>query len=183
MTMTRQTAAPLARVPMNTFNRSALELVRQIHAGQLDLNPPYQRGAVWSEDQRVALIFSLMSGLPVPTLILNQRHTDPPYVAIDGKQRLLCVVAWFGDDLAVPASWFPDGLVAATQPTTDGPYVTFGGLTDKGQRSTSRMMLPVGEAMLPDIEAEARVYLLVNGGGTPQTDADMSNATRVAEGN
>jgi hypothetical protein len=32
------------------------------------------------------------------------------------------------------------------------------------------------------VEEEARVYLLVNGQGTPQTADDMANAARVAEG-
>lgn len=180
--MTRQTTTPLARVPMNTYNRAAEHLADQIRNGQIDLNPPYQRGEVWTEDQQVALIFSLMSGLPIPTLILNQRETDPPYAVIDGKQRLTAVAAWFGGELAVPASWFRDGMVATPVDTEDGPYVTFDGLTDLGQRYASRMVLPVGEAMLPTVQAEAEVYLLVNGGGTPQSDADMANAARVADG-
>lgn len=32
------------------------------------------------------------------------------------------------------------------------------------------------------LREEAAVYVLVNGQGTPQADADMANAQRVAEG-
>jgi hypothetical protein len=34
-------------------------------------------------------------------------------------------------------------------------------------------------ARVGTVQEEAAIYLLVNGGGTPQTDADMNNAARV----
>lgn len=180
--MTRQTTAPLDRVPMNTFNRRADELARLADNGGIDLNPPYQRGEVWTTDQRVALVRSLLSGIPIPTLILNARPLTGGAVlaCIDGKQRLLAVAAWFAGEVAVPASWFPADEVAEPVDTEDGPYVTFNGLTPRGRNRASRAVLPVGEAMLETVEEEAAVFLLVNGGGTPQSDADMSNARRVA---
>ncbi|MFF1733710.1 hypothetical protein [Streptomyces sp. NPDC058247] len=47
----------------------------------------------------------------------------------------------------------------------------------------SRAMVQVGEdRTCTGIADEARVYLLVNGGGTAQTPQDMANARRVAEG-
>lgn len=196
--MTRQTTAPLERLPLDTFNRQAREMVRLIQDGDLDLNPPYQRGAVWTEDQRVALVRSWLTGIPIPTLIINDRGsmwwTDtevydrrkpvgPSYVVIDGKQRLLAAVAWMSGDLAVPASWFDPEHVAVTEDTDDGPYVRLTGLTDVGQRMAGmRIMLPTGEAKLATMREEAATYLLVNGGGTPQSDADMDNAARVAAG-
>ena len=181
--MTRQTAAPLTRLPISTFNRGAADLVHEIQRGRIDLNPPYQRGEVWTEDQQRALIFSLLSGLPVPTLIINLRPVTEavPYAVIDGKQRLTAAKAWFTGELAVPASWFPAAEVAVAVGTDDGPYVTFTGLTERGQGRASRMVLPVGEATLATVQEEAMVYGLVNGGGTPQTEADMANAARIAE--
>lgn len=194
--MTRQTAGPLARLPMSTSNRQARWLVRQIEDGDLDINPPYQRGAVWTEDQRIALMRSLLSGIPVPTLIINDRHgqhwTDtatydrytgaaPSYAVVDGKQRLLCIKAWYDGDLAIPASWVGADMVAETEPTPDGPYVRSSGLTAMGRSIVGgRILLPVGESMAGSLREEAEIYLLVNGGGTPQSGADMDNARRVA---
>jgi hypothetical protein len=179
--MTRQTRQPIGRALLNTFNRRAVDLVDQMHRGQIDLNPPYQRGPVWTEDQQVALVRSLLAGLPIPTLIFNQRPTGPVLTAvIDGKQRLIATLAWFDGELAVPASWFAPDMVASTVETDDGPYVTFDGLTEHGQASASRAMLPVGEATFLTVREEAEVYLLVNGAGTPQTDEDLANAAQVA---
>ncbi|BAL87230.1 hypothetical protein AMIS_20100 [Actinoplanes missouriensis 431] len=195
--MTRQTSEVLARLPLSTSNRQARWLVKQIEDGDLDINPPYQRGAVWTEDQQVALMRSLLSGVPVPTLIVNDRHgqhwTDtatydrhsgnaPSYAVVDGKQRLLCLKAWFDGELAIPASWIEPECIDHTEDTSDGPYVRSTGLNDYGRRATGeRILLPVGEAMAVSLREEAEIYLLVNGGGTPQSDADMDNARRIAE--
>lgn len=194
--MTLQTAAPLGRLPLSTSNRSARWLIRQIEDGDLDINPPYQRGAVWTNDQRVALMYSLLCGIPVPTLIINDRHgphwTDTAaydrhdgvgasYAVVDGKQRLLCVKAWYDGELAIPASWVEPSYITATEETPDGPYVRATGLSDLGRRGTGeRILLPVGEAMAGSLREEAKLYLLVNGGGTPQTEADINNAARIA---
>lgn len=194
--MTRQTSDVLSRLPLSTSNRQARWLVKQIEDGDLDINPPYQRGAVWTEDQRVALMRSLLSGVPVPTLIVNDRHgqhwTDtatydrhsgstPSYAVVDGKQRLLCLKAWFDGELAIPASWIEAEQIDHTEETSDGPYVRSTGLNDLGRRATGeRILLPIGEAMAGSVREEAEIYLLVNGGGTPQSEADMDNAYRIA---
>ena len=195
--MTRQTTAPLRRLAISTSHRQARWLVKQIDDGDLDINPPYQRGAVWTEDQRVALMYSLLTGTIVPSLIINNRHhnrwtdraaynpdnpTSPSYAVVDGKQRLLCVRAWFRSELAIPASWLPAEEVLRTVDTADGPYVYADGLTELGRRMTGeRILLAVGEAEVNSVRDEAALYLLVNGGGTPQTDADMSRAAKTAE--
>jgi hypothetical protein len=195
--MTRQTAAPLTQLPISTSNRRADWLVKQVAAGEIDIDPPYQRGPVWSADQRVALMRSMLTGIPVPSIIINDRHrrewndhavydrhapgARASYVVIDGKQRLLALAAWFNGELAIPASWVPAEVVQQTEDTGDGPYVRVTGLTEMGRRMTGeRILLPVGEAQANSVREEAAIYLLVNGGGTPQTEADMDRAARVA---
>ncbi len=196
--MSRQTENPLEHISLNTTNRRARELARMVDDGYLDLDPPYQRGTVWTEDQRVALVRSWKTGVPVPAVLVNDRANQwwrdandgedvravsAIYVMIDGKQRVETALAWFAGQFAVPASWFESDEIAETEDTADGPYVRYTGLTRAGRlHMDSNAMLPMGEGKLPTLRAEAEVYLLVNGGGTPQTDADMANARRVAEG-
>jgi len=196
--MTRQTTSPIARLPMNVSSRQARWLVKQIDAGDLDINPPYQRGDVWTEDQRVALMWSLLAGIPVPSIIINDRHGDwwadtttydknnpqgASYAVIDGKQRLLAVRAWYSGELSIPASWIPSDEVGTTEETEDGPYVRATVLTDLGRRMTGeRIHLSVAEATVSSLREEAQIYLLVNGAGTVQTEDDMANAASVAGG-
>jgi hypothetical protein len=195
--MTRQTATPIEHISLGATNRFADFFVRSVQRGDMVLDAPYQRGDVWDTDQRIALVRSWMMGVPIPAVIINDRTSPrwsdanpqarsglgPAYAVIDGKQRILTAIAWLTGELAVPASWFPAEHVQATEDTPDGPYVRYTGLTRVGQRfAENRCVLPCAEGTLPTVQAEAEVFLLVNGGGTPQTDVDMANARRITEG-
>lgn len=184
-----QTAAPVTGLEHSAYNRSARELARKVTDGSLEMNPPYQRGSVWTPRQRALLVKSLLMRLPIPAVMINDRSSWPgvrddvtvPWDAvIDGKQRLEATAAWFDDELPVPASWFPAEAVVETTPTADGPYVTFSQLTKNGQGMTMRAVLPAIEVKLPTVEAEAEYYGLVNTGGTAQTDEDLARAAAVA---
>lgn len=103
------------------------------------------------------------------------------YAAIDGKQRIETTKAWFDGELPVPASWFEADHIEQTVDTEDGPYVTFKGLTLTGQRLMSNSaILPVVTAKVPSIQAEANLYLLVNGAGVAQSDADYERVEKIA---
>ena len=194
--MTRQTNTPLEKLKLSTGNRLAREIARSFSELDLDLNPPYQRGPKWTEDQQVALVRSWLIGAPTGVVILNDRFTtewsnannydpaeynEPTYACIDGQQRIRAAHHWFNDKLAVPASWFPSEYVERKEETDDGPYVRWSGLTLVGQRKfDNKAMLTVATAHAATIREEAETYILVNGGGTPQTEDDMKNAARVA---
>lgn len=189
--MTRQSTQPLTHHSLSATNRQAREVANNYKSGWLLLDAPYQRGSVWTLDQRIALVQSWLLGIPVPAIMTNDRMTrrwretngrepavNEPFIAvIDGKQRCETAIMWFDGDLAVPASWFLPSEVVTTIDTDDGPYVTNDGLSVAEQRRVNnRAMLPVIEANVDSITAEADLYLLVNGGGTPQTAADLDNA-------
>ena len=188
---TRQSSAPLVHRSLEASARSAREMARYVVDGHMTLDAPYQRGSVWSLEQRRNLVRSWMLGLPVPALIINRRYREsfvqPPagprfeFAAIDGKQRLEAAVAWFFGDLTVPASWFPAERVRGTVDTEDGPYVSFDGLDVAGQRHTmNRFLIPVAEASADTVAEEAVIFGLVNGAGVPQTDTDLARAAHVA---
>ncbi|MFF8829346.1 DUF262 domain-containing protein [Streptomyces sp. NPDC015131] len=193
--MTRQTLEPFDHISLNPSFQSALWLARRVKDGEILIDPPYQRGRVWGEDQRIALVQTWLRGLPAGVVILADRGNgawtgeDPwqtgqgMWAVVDGKQRLTTAVMWFASEFAIPASWLPEDHVETTEATADGPYVRHNGLTPKGQRFMERYCsLLVAETKDCATEAdEAAFYLLVNGGGTPQTDADIANARRVAD--
>lgn len=191
--MTRQTPAPIEPSRLSATNRSARELARLAEYGTIDINTPYQRGDVWDVGQRLGLIRSWMLGLPIPAVIVNDRmgglwadnnpgnNPDVCYGCIDGKQRLTTAMLWFSGALLVPASWFPAEDVERLTDTDDGPYVRFDDLAAAAQRTIAfTWTIPLAEAKVGALQEEAQIYLLVNGGGTPQSDADMANAARIA---
>lgn len=191
-----QTDAPLTNVSMDASQRSAREIARMAAEGDIDVDTPYQRGSVWSQEQRVNLVRSMLLGVPIPSIITNNRGTraweaangvsayadgQSIYGVIDGKQRIEAARAWFEGELKVPASWFDEENVEATVPTEDGPYVTYNGLSTVGKRFMSnRAFFSIVEAQLPSIKAEANMYLLVNGAGVAQTEADYERVEKIA---
>jgi hypothetical protein len=192
--MTRQTAVPLDHNSLNPSFQAARSLVENIKCGELILDPPYQRGSVWTLDQRIALVESWLRGLPAGVVILSDRgeglwNGPDPYATgkgiwacVDGKQRLTTAVMWFNSEFAIPASWVPVDFTEAPEDTEDGPYVRYSGMTVRGQRFLDlRCQLLVAQTKDCATEAdEAAFYLLVNGGGTVQTEADMARAANVA---
>jgi hypothetical protein len=188
--MTRQTGGPLTRLPTTAGMWTIHEYTNRIRAGEMLLDPPYQRGRRWSDQQRIDLMRSWLQGVPIPAVVLNERmspawqRTDPDrhvnYAVVDGRQRLETALAWQDGQLAIPASWLPADWIHRSQDTDDGPYVRVTGL--RTPRRVDRCMdLPCVRARLDTVTAEAALYLLVNGAGTPQSTADLARATAVAD--
>ncbi len=66
------------------------------NADALDLNPSYQRGNVWSDKESSELIDSVLRGIPLPSIILNQRKDEETLEIVDGKQRLTAILRFIG---------------------------------------------------------------------------------------
>ncbi|NED65190.1 DUF262 domain-containing protein [Streptomyces sp. SID10244] len=64
--------------------------------GKYNMNPPYQRLSVWSEEKKAFFIDSILKNLPIPPVFLRQKIDDvsgkTSYEVIDGKQRLTSLV-------------------------------------------------------------------------------------------
>ena len=67
----------------------------QIKAGNIDLNPKFQRRNAWQDSRRSKLIESIIMGYPIPEIVLAE---DPSrkksFIVIDGKQRLLSIAGF-----------------------------------------------------------------------------------------
>lgn len=59
----------------------------------LNLNPDYQRGNVWSNEQQENFIGHLLEGGNVPHIILNEVE-DNKFEILDGKQRVTASLEW-----------------------------------------------------------------------------------------
>lgn len=196
--MTYQTTEPLKDWRLSgSGDREAHGLIRT-HWDEIDLNPPYQRGTVWTYEQRIMLIRSWLMGIVIPSITVNDR-TGPdwkaahdgldatdlgePWMAvIDGKQRLETAYAWFTDDLLVPASWFPAKDVMSVEYDQGvGLCTSYGGLTRSAQLHIGHQFrFPMVTARVPTVEDEAAIYLLINGAGTAQTETDLARAASIA---
>jgi len=175
----------LVRIPSQTIAFDAVDLLPRIEKGRLDLNPSYQRSSAWSLEQRSALVRSWIVGLPIPSVVINDRvkagtplvSGKPSAAVVDGKQRIETALLWVQGGFAVPASWFEDADLGAT---ASGGSVTYADLSAIGQRMP--MPLPVVETYVRTEREEAELFLLLNQGGVSQTAADLDRARRVVAG-
>jgi hypothetical protein len=161
------------------------------HIGLL-LDPPYQRAAVWTMEQRTLLMRSLLCGLPVPAAVINDRsrveftesdgRRDERYAVVDGRQRIETLLRWVGEDLPLPASWFDSDYVERTFDDMEGrAFVNASCLTTAGRRLVGhRLRLPTATAQVATLEEEAAIYLLLNAGGVAHTEDDLIVARQLA---
>lgn len=69
------------------------QLVRE----NIRLNPRFQRRDAWDITRKSRFIESLILGLPVPQIVLAMSQTERgKYLVLDGKQRLLTILQFYG---------------------------------------------------------------------------------------
>lgn len=188
---TLQTPEPIEDYHLAPSNRAAMWFhilaTEREHEWALDDDAPYQRGHVWGEQRRRLLIKSIMLGVPIGSIILNDRmgagfqhysqdrrvlSRDWAHAVVDGKQRIRAITAFMSDQLAVPASWFKREYVLATEATDDGPYVRWSGLSRTAQARFENRPVSTIVARVPTLDAEREIFDLINFGGVPQGASD-----------
>jgi hypothetical protein len=72
-------------------------LVSQLRRGNIQLNPKFQRRDAWKRDRKSRFIESLIVGLPIPQIVLAESRKDRgKFIVLDGKQRLLTILQFWG---------------------------------------------------------------------------------------
>ena len=128
-----------------------------------NLNPPYQRGRVWTVRQQELYIGHVLDGGAAVPFYINApwRGNAVPEV-VDGQQR---VSAWIE---------FVEGRVLGE--FEDGERVAYADFSDS-DRGTFDMLIvqPVYEVDLSPAD-RVRLYLKLNRGGSVHTDAEIERA-------
>lgn len=142
---------------------------RLINEEGLQLNPDFQRGHVWTEDQQVKFLeFILRGGKTGRTLYFNDPywHSCRPktgysdFVCVDGLQRITAIQRFMNNEIRV------FGLL----------YSEFEGETDLIRHS---MIINVN-----DLKTKKEVlqwYIQMNAGGTPHTQEEIDRVNKLME--
>jgi hypothetical protein len=136
-------------------------LSKFIEAYQLDMNPDFQRGHVWSKQQQIAYVEWILRGgesgkiLFFNCLEWNSNKTPGPMVLVDGKQRLAAVLAFLHDE--IPAFGYK--------------------LSEYEDKNRLRTHIAGFKFRVASLETRADVlrwYLAINAGGTPHSPAEIA---------
>lgn len=76
--------------------RAETVIINELATSDLNLTPSYQRGDVWTTNDRQALIESVVRGIPLPSIILREVGAADPQEVVDGKQRLTALLRFVG---------------------------------------------------------------------------------------
>src|ERR1041384_4868195 len=68
-------------------------LVDEHNAGRLNLNPPYQRNAVWTAKAQQRLLESVLTGKAIPNFFLLKKE-DKTFEMVDGQQRARTILGY-----------------------------------------------------------------------------------------
>lgn len=135
---------------------------RGLEMWNVDTNPPYQRGHVWTNEQRSAFLGHWLQGGTVPTLWVWEPPNAKEYAGearpelIDGKQRLTALLMWWHGEIAANVD----------------KQMVFVGDTDRKFRP--HHMIHVTFVRLDSRADVLRFYLRLNGGGTPHSMDELA---------
>jgi hypothetical protein len=122
------------------LSRSELQLetiVSRIAAGELDLQPDFQRGEIWDRRRRQRLIDTILREWYVPAVHIVQDE-DGTEVVLDGQQRLAAIRDFFGDRFPVDGQTEPQ-----SEEIIELHGKKFSQLPEQVRRSIRRFVLPV----------------------------------------
>lgn len=135
----------------------------------LQLNPEFQRGHVWTEEQQIAWIeYHLRGGKSGNTIYLNnpfwksistpKAGTYMDYVCVDGLQRITAAQKFIHNEIKVFGSYFDE-------------------YEDKMRLVNNTLILNVN-----DLKTEREVlqwYIDMNAGGTPHTTEEIERVKKM----
>lgn len=145
-------------------------LCLRINRGDIDLQPDFQRGEVWTKEKKERLIDSILRGWNIPPIHLVENSHSSVDEVLDGQQRLSAIRDFFNDKLKVDGMIQPyDKTIAAL----DGK--SFSELPDDIRRKIQKYSLTVINLTDYSPEEPAELFYRLNH-PTTLTSAEQRNA-------
>lgn len=132
----------------------------------INMSPPYQRGHVWSEEQRRAFVGHVLVGGPVQPIVLNRvgrGSAGDSYEMLDGKQRITSLLMWLRGEIRADIG---------------GGLLLHRG--DIAGRFPNELMIRFNFVSLSEIEV-LRYYLRLNSAGTPHSAEELERVRKLID--
>ena len=132
----------------------------------LELNPYFQRGHVWSNDQKIEFVEFILKGGTCPPLVFNHPgwlgSFEGKFYCVDGLQRISAILAFLNGELAV--------FKGHNRQDIEG--------IDK---ELKRIHVKIFINNLKNDREVLDWYLELNGGGTPHTQDELSRVKALRD--
>lgn len=144
-------------------------LIHRCLSAGIDMNPEYQRGNVWSAEEKQALLDSIFMHAEIGRFVIRSKEPDYNvdlneylYEIVDGKQRLSTIIDFYLNRLAYRGVYYNE-------------------LSTKDRYCFLNTHLSLADMNNATKEDALRVFLMVNQSGHPMDPAVLSNAKELLE--
>lgn len=185
MSLSEEIAERRRAINTDAYSMSIGELLNLYRDDELDIHPEFQRFFRWSDEQKSRLIESLLLGIPIPSIFVQQRQ-DGVWDVIDGLQRLSTIFQLVGT-LKNEDGSFVDPLIL--QGTKYLPSLkdkrwgddTEDNILDREQqllvkRSKLNLQIVLRES---DEASKYELFQRLNTGGSPLSDQELRNCLLI----
>lgn len=132
------------------------------------VNRRYQRKLIWTLDEKVKFIDSIIQGFPVPIILLAESTRDKSlFEIIDGMQRLNAITSFIENEFSVSGMYFDLNTMATTKELFDTSK-----LTQKDPKLQRDVCVKIASYLLPlsiyeftNKESVDEVFRRINSGG------------------
>ncbi len=130
----------------------------------IDTDPEYQRDYVWDEEDREKLLDSIFKSIDIGKIVLVDRahagDTDDWYEILDGKQRLLTLVAYYEDRFPYKGLYYSN-------------------LCKKDKRKFDNTSVSMAIVRNASKEMIYRLFIMLNTAGKNMSDEDMERSFKL----
>jgi uncharacterized protein with ParB-like and HNH nuclease domain len=156
---------------LHTTHRTVTWFRKAAQSNELTLSPPFQRNAVWTNAQKSYLIDTILNGLPIPELYMQDLGNDAgeeEHIVVDGQQRIRSVLDFANGH-------FP---LEGTDVARSWRGMFFEELSPEQKRSVFGYKFVV-RILPPDLREEdiRRIFARINKNTVSLTDQELRNAT------
>lgn len=163
----------LQPVGTETFFLRAIQ--NRVASGDLLTTPAYQRGRVWTDQQASRFIGFLAEGGESPPIFIQRwrirREDTPPDELVDGLQRVTALLRFGASEIPME--------------TPQGERAYLHDFSEDDQRiwlGTAGLKLTAQYIMCDTRAQVLELYIRLNRGGTPHTDAEIERVREMLAG-
>lgn len=102
-------------IRLRYYNSSIESLLNKHYLSGVDFNPEYQRGLVWTDAEREALLESIFMGADIGRFVFRVKNDDeveswedPDLEIVDGKQRMTTLLHFYEGRFPYRGVYYPD---------------------------------------------------------------------------
>jgi hypothetical protein len=185
MSLREEIAKRRQAINTDAYSMSIGELTNLYRDDELDIHPEFQRFFRWSDEQKSRLIESLLLGIPIPSIFVQQRQ-DGVWDVIDGLQRLSTIFELQGLLKDEQERVIPPLILRGTKylPSLEGKKweddTGDSALDREQQLLIKRSKLDVQIVLRESDEASKyELFQRLNTGGSPLSDQELRNCILI----